>query len=416
MDKKLEKDFLAAQLLNNRLAIASTCFELEMIPKAKFICCHEDLFSILVAKQLKDHLKRQGHDVRICVSERFEGLVKDNPNAKDWVRFSGKLHDLSIDPKETIFVSTKAVAREKLSSEYQNSYFAILERFRDTEIPLGTFIESKDAQHGIRRVKNVDFIICYDDDITSALYATLLFWHLYDRFGPYGPSGEVRKIVCVGGRGLMSKFLYRSLMKGEQRKTEGKLLKKVCMRQQVPEEVIVVCDNGNNTGANLNEIEAVIGNKTAIVAVTQRLSMILYMSQQQQKPDLELDYFVIFESVKDTCKYMNGMRFCNCKPILHFWAHVYRRWRIYSRGKEIFMTPVFGVDEDIEKSAELLQDKYFAKQQGFEVRGLWQMIPFLVDLLFNGKKAVKEYEAEMERWNKNVLRTYAESMFTYKNY
>lgn len=413
MNRNLRQDFADAEFLNSRLVVPSTCFDLSYMPKnVRHICCHEDVFSMLLASQLQAALKREGIDAEVTVSENFSVLVSPSPTVKEWMRFDSRFHDCMFKPEECLFVANRSVAQSKRRREgFENAGFAIIEDFRNNDLNPGAFILTADGQHGIRHLKNADFVVCYDDDADSAYHAARLWWELNTRFGEFGPCGEKRRFVCVGGRGIMSSLLYKSLMKGEPCRTEGRLLKKTAESLYVAEEDIVVCDKGSNTGDNLRELAGVVGNKTAIAAVTQRLALILYMSQKQQQPDMALDYFVIWQSLSETCKYMNGMRFASAKPILHYWAHVARRWKNYSAEANKFMLPVFGIDAETEKRAARLQSKYVVKQRDFPVRAFFQTIPFWLDLLFHGRHARYEYGINMRRWQKELRHYYGESIF-----
>lgn len=412
MKRSLKQDFKDAEFLNSRLIVPSTCFELSCLPTVRFICCNEDVFSMLIAEQLRDVFEKQGVFVQVVVSEGFGVLVSACPGIKDWIAFESRFQDCMTQPENCIFVANRTIAQSKQKNEnFANAYFAIAEDFKTNSLTPGSFIDTKDTMHGLRKLKNADFVVCYDDDVTSAYHAARLWWQLYCTYGKTGPSGEKRKFICVGGQGLMSLRLYKSLMKNEARKTEGRLLAKTVQSLYVSEEDIIVCDKGSNTGENLEEIAQVVGNKTAVAAVTQRLSLILYMSQKQQKPELKLDYFVIWQSVSETCSYMNGMRFASAKPILHYWAHVLRRWKNYSAEKNKFMLPVFGVDQETEKRAARLQPKYVVKQRDFPLKAMWQMLPFVADLAVHGKRAQHEYNINVRQWQKELRHEFGDCLY-----
>ncbi|MBS4773760.1 MAG: hypothetical protein KHX55_05755 [Proteobacteria bacterium] len=412
MKKSFKQDFKDAEFLNSRLIVPSTCFKLSCLPTVRFICCNEDVFSMLIAAKLRDVFEKQGVFVQVVVSESFGVLVSACPGIKDWIAFESRFHDCMTQPENCIFVANRTIAQSKQKNEnFANAYFAIVEDFKTNSLTPGSFIDAKDTMHGLRKLKNADFVVCYDDDVTSAYHAARLWWQLYCTYGKTGPSGEKRKFICVGGQGLMSSRLYKSLMKNEARKTEGRLLAKTVQSLYVSEEDVIVCDKGSNTGENLEEIAQVVGNKTAVAAVTQRLSLILYMSQKQQKPELKLDYFVIWQSVSETCSYMNGMRFASAKPILHYWAHVLRRWKNYSAEKNKFMLPVFGVDQETEKRAARLQPKYVVKQRDFPLKAMWQMLPFVADLAVHGKRAQHEYNINVRQWQKELRHEFGDCLY-----
>lgn len=410
MNRSLRQDFADAEFLNSRLVVPSTCFRLTQIPKEiKYICCNKDVFSMQIAEQIKTALEMKNVCLQVIVSDDFAVLVSSNPNCKEWNRFERRFNDCKADAKEFLFVAKRTfVSSKKNQRWFEKAYFAIVESFKSNEMNPESFLLCANEKRGRRYLKNADFVICYDDDVVSAYHAVRLWWQLYSTYGYQGPSGEKRKLICVGGKGLMSSRLYKSLMKDETRRTEGRLLAKTACSLFVSADDIIICDKGTNTGENLKEIAEVIGDKTAIVAVTQRLSLILYMSQKQQQPQLQLDYFVIWETVSETCCYMNGMRFASAKPILHYWAHVLRRWKNYSTEQNKFMLPVFGVDSEVEKRAERLQSKYVVKQRDYPLKSMVQMLPFVFDLLIHGKYAQQEYNIVVRQWRKELRQDFRE--------
>ena len=90
----------------------------------------------------------------------------------------------------------------------------------------------------------------------------------------------------MGGKGKLSTFLYSQ--------TEGQMLKATVKNLYVEEGDIIVLDGGNNTGDNLKALNHKIGSDVAIVAVTQRLSAILYASQEFQFPNMKLLRLTIY--------------------------------------------------------------------------------------------------------------------------
>ena len=55
------------------------------------------------------------------------------------------------------------------------------------------------------RVVNAEYLACVDDDITSAFYATEMYYQIHDTYGYY-PT-----ILCVGGVGPLSKQFVLTL-------------------------------------------------------------------------------------------------------------------------------------------------------------------------------------------------------------
>lgn len=126
----------------------------------------------------------------------------------------------------------------------------------------------------------------------------------------------------------------------------------------------------------------------AIVAVTQRLSAILYASQEFQFPNMKLLRLTIYEKVDETLKWLNGMKLRSGEPALHFWAHVIRRCDAYESK---FMIKLEGIDAQARISGEQLQKKYLIKQPGHMLRTIMQYIPILADLLRHRQDVRSDY-------------------------
>ena len=197
---------------------------------------------------------------------------------------------------------------------------------------------------------NVDYIVCIDDDATSALKASVLFAKYFQ------VHDKLPEVLCVGGKGLLSRWTHKT--------TEGQHLANVCQRCFVPTDNVVVLDRGRNTGENILAVRGYVlqqrplRNKVLFV-VTKRLSLRLCLTQQKQAPELNASYYVINETLEQACKWYNGKRLCNKELMYHELASILDRCEAYA-GK--FQEPIpFTVPADVRAAANYLADRYRLK-------------------------------------------------------
>ncbi len=237
-------------------------------------------------------------------------------------------------------------------------------------------------------LKKVDYIVCIDDDATSALCASALAWR----------HKKVHKIfptmLCVGGKGLMSRWTHKT--------TEGRHLAEVCKRCGIPKGRIVVLDKGTNTGANIQEIwNAVLklgeGNRV-LFACTKRLSLRLKLTQQKQAPKMDACYYVLPESMDAACKWYNGKRLGGCEMMYHELASILDRCEAYAGT---FQEPIpFEITPDVRAAADYLASRYRLKMPRNLIQNL-RAIPQFLKLYFaiirNRQLMEDELETDIQR-------------------
>lgn len=253
------------------------------------------------------------------------------------------------------------------------------------------------------KVVAAKYVVCIDDDPWSAVYAAWLFHQMRKQ-------GQNPKVLCVGGKGLLSRWLKK---KGVKRYTEGLRLKEMCMALGVPEDYIIVLDHGTDTGKNIYDIAQALVEDFGdlIFVVTQRLSLRFERSFKKQILDAVLDvmtkkygdgfykeqieapqdyYYVINQDLKKACCWMNGKRVGNCTMMYHELASILDRCDRY-KGK--FQLPLeFDVPKNVREASERLAKRYRIKLNKLGFREIGQY----VYLLFSLKKHLKDMRAEQE--------------------
>lgn len=160
-------------------------------------------------------------------------------------------------------------------------------------------------------------IVAIDDDATSALYAALLFYEIRRTYG-YSP-----KMLCVGGKGLMSKHTHQ--------KSEAELLAYVLEKLGIKRQFITCLGEGRNSGDNVLAVaKATAKGEVTLWCVTQRLSLRLERTQAQQAQQLKSYYFVIEEKITEVMKYYNGKWLCGGQMLLHELASILNRCEAYA--------------------------------------------------------------------------------------
>ena len=204
----------------------------------------------------------------------------------------------------------------------------------------------------------VDYIVCIDDDATSALWASKLAWKYFMKHENF-PT-----ILCVGGKGLLSRWTHET--------TEGAHLADVCRQCGIGERHIVILDEGRNTGENILAVKSYVlknrmHNKVLFVC-TKRLSLRLFLTQQKQARELVAYYYVIEETLEQACKWYNGKRLCNSELMYHELASILDRCEAYAGT---YQEPIpFEVTDEVREAANYLAERYRLKMP----RNLWQNI------------------------------------------
>lgn len=259
-------------------------------------------------------------------------------------------------------------------------------------------------------VKRARYVVCIDDDITSAFYAMYIYHLIFSTHG-YHPF-----ILCVGGKGMLSKYTNE---KGE---SEGMKLSRVCVELGADPNLITVLDNGTNTGLNCLDIYRQVAKNPGkvIICVTMRLGKRLertwaFLPKQYSKV-IDIRTFeliqingVHFYSPDETVEDM--MQVYNCKGLGHGVMLLAEVASVYNRCKfkENITQAALGFEmpEAITKAYERLAAKYPLKINLWCFNSLWQYPYAFCCVMFNKKwiktdsvRAVKHVKKQLkERFN-----------------
>lgn len=262
-------------------------------------------------------------------------------------------------------------------------------------------------------LKNYDYLLMGDDDITVVLKGIHVWFEAKSLYGPCGPSGEERKIVFYGGKGLLA-LAFRcvkvglflqgkwKLMRELHPENESQRLARVAGELGIKPSEMVVLGEGTNTSEVLRSIAQTVGEKQCLLAVTQRLAMIMKSSidfQCQKNATafgthpLKMDYFVIKQDVRDTVRWYNMQRAGGGRVAFHFWGHLLPRFDKYD-GK--FLQKPFEPSESLRESSRILEKNFLIKQRCGGLRKYCQYLPILWDVLQNGEAFIKDEKKAIE--------------------
>lgn len=254
------------------------------------------------------------------------------------------------------------------------------------------YFQAADLLHSFLRIKSncydengeiirATYIVAIDDDVTSMLYAVKL-WHEVHRVYGYFPI-----LLCVGGKGLMSKHTHQ--------KSEAELLAYVALKLGVPSAYVEVLGLGKNTGDNVLAVAKRILSGPVLWCVTQRLSLRLERTQAMQAPEMDSFYYVIEESLEEVMKVYNGKGLCDGQMLLHELASILNRCKAYSGT---FQKPLeFDIPQEVKEAAALLERDFRLKLPLKTFKSYCQFVQLFVAILLNKRKMRRELEEAIKR-------------------
>ena len=259
---------------------------------------------------------------------------------------------------------------------------AKLKDFRYAQIVHDALCAKTDCFDNEGKICMCRYIVCIDDDVTSAISASKIS-ALHKKTYGYTPV-----ILCVGGKGLMSKWTHSM--------SEGAFLAECCHTMGIPKSGTKVLDKGRNTGENIKAVSTQVGESEGIVlfVATKRLSLRLNLSMQKQAPNINARYYVIDESVFEACKLYNGKRLKGGEMMLHELASILNRCDAYSGT---FQVPIpFEVSAEVREAADYLADNYRLKLPKKNLRSIVQFFQLLFAIIKNKEQMQEELSQTIE--------------------
>jgi hypothetical protein len=245
------------------------------------------------------------------------------------------------------------------------------------------------------------YVVAIDDDMASAYYAVYIANMADKQFG-------IRpRILCVGGIGMLSKYLNR--LDNGIVLSEGQKLAMVVRRLGYSNWSVL--DSGNNTGANIKEIIDYLAFNYAydapiIFCLTQRLSKriertIAYSTEQfSGTVALNAYYYVPDESLQDMCQFYNGKAIANGLPLLSEAAALYDRMNRYAG---VYMSQMDKhISKDVISAGEELVRKYPVRVSRIPLSAPLQYCRMYFSLLKNRKAIDDDLQKKIAEWKTMV--------------
>lgn len=243
-------------------------------------------------------------------------------------------------------------------------------------------------------LKRFDYVVAIDDDVTSAIYAVRMARQLVKIYGFYP------MILCVGGKGILSRHLYN--------KSEAEVLADVCLRLGYPKDLVWYqgLQTGRNSGENIKNVAKVTHahychQPSVLFCVTKRQSLRYVLTQRKQEPYINAGWYVIEEPFEKACKLMNAKSLCGGEMMVHEVAAIFPRCQQHC-GTYMEYPPFEITAIDFCADAAFLAKKYCLKLGGnpnydmFDVSiGKFRFIDYCryvrlyVCLLWNKRKIMK---------------------------
>lgn len=231
-------------------------------------------------------------------------------------------------------------------------------------------------------------IVAIDDDVTSAMWAAKLFYEIRQTHG-FCPT-----VLCVGGKGLMSKHTHKQ--------SEADLLSYVLQQLGIDKSHIVCLSEGKNSGDNVLAVARYSNvDSVTLWCTTQRLSLRLERTQAQQAPLLKSYYFVIEQNLDDVMRYYNGKGLCGGQMLLHELASILNRCEAYAGT---FQKPLdFVVPTAVRDAAKILECNFRLKLPNKNVKSYLQFFQLFFSILTNKQKMKDDLAKALQAFKEKLI-------------
>lgn len=206
-------------------------------------------------------------------------------------------------------------------------------------------------------------IVAIGDDITSAMCAAWLFYKIRTTYG------HCPKMICVGGTGLLSKFVYE--------KSEASLLAYTMEQLGIRKERIICLKKGKSIYDNILSVSNYsLPDAKTLWCVTQRLSLKVKCLQSQHVPNLESLYYVVDQKFDDVMNLYNGKGICGGEMLYHDLASIRKDCERYGCAFEQNADGV--MSEEVCASLQLLEENFRIKQGRRTIKSYFRLLCMFV--------------------------------------
>lgn len=241
------------------------------------------------------------------------------------------------------------------------------------------------------------YVVAIDDDAISAFYAVHLAEQVNEQFG-YKP-----KILCVGGVGMLSKYMNR--LEDGTVLSEGHKLWMIV--RKLGYNNCAILEKGNNTGANIKEIidylAQVCASRAPIVfclpqRLSKRIERTVAFSTKQFPGTLPLRayYYVPGESMQEMCQLYNGKGIAGGLPLLSETAALYDRMNRYEGVYQEPMDKV--IDKSVIAAGEMLVRKFPVRVSRIPLSAPMQFFKMYLGVRNNRKAISDDLHSKIEEW------------------
>ena len=178
------------------------------------------------------------------------------------------------------------------------------------------------GQNGI--LHQFEYVVAIDDDITSAIWAVKAAKEMAKAYKTF-PT-----ILCVGGKGILSRHLYAE--------SEAEVQRSACLQLGYPQDLVYFegLQTGRNTAENVANVYKLVNcnylrRRNVLFCVTKRQSLAYGIELRKHAPYMNSYLLVIDETVEEACKMLNAKALCGGEMILHELACILPRYDEYAK-------------------------------------------------------------------------------------
>lgn len=243
------------------------------------------------------------------------------------------------------------------------------------------------------------YVVAIDDDMASVYYAAIIMKKAQLQFGAYP------RLLCVGGRGMLSKYLNR--LDDGTILSEGQKL--FMTSHHLGNYSASVLDNGNNTGANLKEIIDYLARQgdsgaPIVFCPTNRLSKRLERTvafTTQQFPGTEplnAYYYVHDETLEDMLQLYNGKGVAGGLPLLSELAALYDRTGTDKYVGKYMAAYDREIPQEVHEAGQYLMKHYPVRVSRLPLSAPLQFLKMYFAILKNRKAIADDLNKKIQYW------------------